>query len=228
MAIGEGAVKTVDVTKFLRKGGKRDFSGIRVDVKVLAKNSFGLMKDISAVFYKYSSSLISMKAWTSHKFREACFYVRIVVRDIADIGHIFEELEQIENVKEVYRVPYTKLYLSYAIAVVTGVVWFFHPLLLKIVDPTSILTDFISYAGVLALLVMAISVTSLIKNYIPYARRKKLIWALVFGIPLLGIATLFLELRLLDIQRDWLPIMIELVIIYFYLVKSFWELKKYS
>ncbi len=228
VAIGEGAVKTGDVTKFLRKKEKGDFSGMRVDVKVLAKNRFGLLKDISEVFYKHSSSLISMKAWTSHKFQKACFYVRIVVKDIADIGHIFDELEQIENVKEVYRVPYTKLYLAYAIAVVTGVVWFFHPLLLKVVDPASILTDFVSYAGVLSLLVMAITVTRLVKNHIPYARRKKLIWALVFGIPILGIVTLFFELKFLGIQRDWLPIMIELVIIYFYLVKSFWELKKYS
>ena len=62
----------------------------------------------------------------------------------------------------------------------------------------------------------------------PYARNKKLIWAVIIGIPILGILTLFLELRFLNIQRSWLPIIIELVIIYFYLVKSFWELKKYS
>lgn len=228
VAIGQGDVKAVDVTKLLRGEEKEDFSGMRVDVKVLAKNRFGLLKDISEIFYRYSSDLISVKAATSHELRDAYFYVKIIVKDIADIGHIFEELEQIESVKAVYRVPYGKLHLTYAIAFVTGIIWFFHPLLLKIVDPAGILTDLISYAGVLSLLVMAITVIRLIKNYIPYARSKKLIWALVFGIPILGIATLFLELRVLGIQRSWLPIMIELVIIYFYLVKSFWELKKYS
>lgn len=228
VAISEGDVKAVDITKLLESGKKKNFSGIRVDVKVLAKNRFGLLRDIYEIFYTYSSDMISLKGWSLNKKVDACFYVKIIVDDIADIGHIFDELEQIEDVKEVYRVPYGKLYLTYAIALLTGMVWFFHPLFLKIVDPASILTDIISYAGVLSLLVMAITVTRLIKNHIPYARNKKMIWALVFGIPILGIGTLFLELWLLGIQRDWLPIMIELVIIYFYLVKSFWELKKYS
>lgn len=228
IAIGEGLIKAVDVTRLVRKAEKKGVKGIRVDVKVLAKNRFGLLKDISEIFYQYSSDMISLKGWSTHKKKDACFYVKIIVKDIAEIGHIFEELEQIDDVKEVYRVPYGKLYFTYAIAFLTGFIWFFHPILLKIVNPAGILADLVAYTGVLSLLVMAVSVTRLIKNHIPYARSRKLIWAWVFGIPLLGIATLFLELRYLGIQRSWLPIMIELVIIYFYLVKSFWELKKYS
>jgi GTP diphosphokinase / guanosine-3',5'-bis(diphosphate) 3'-diphosphatase len=228
VAIGEGDVKAADVAKLLTAKKKQNFSGIRVDVKVLATNRFGLLRDISEIFYRYSSDIISLKGWSAHKNRDAAFYVKIVVKDIADIGHIFDELEQIEDVKEVYRVPYGKLYLVYTISVLAGAVWFFHPLMLKYVEPKSLWTHIVSYAGVLSLLVMAIFVTRLIKNHIPYARSKKMIWALVFGIPILGIGTLFLELWFLGIQRDWLPIMIELVIIYFYLVKSFWELKKYS
>ncbi len=227
-AIGEGRIKAVDVTKLFSKADKKDLSGIRLDVKVLARNRFGLLRDISEIFYRYSSNMISLKAWSLRKMKDACFYVKIVVKDIEDIGHIFDEIEQIDTVKSVYRVPYSKLYFSYFLIFVSGIVWFFHPLALKFLAPQKLMADVISYVGVLSLLVMAIFITRLIRNYIPYARNKKLIWAIVFGIPVLGISTLFLELRLLDIQRSWLPILIELVIIYFYLLKSFWELKRYS
>lgn len=234
IAIGEGDIKAIDVAKFLKRPDASDFSGIKVYIKILARNRFGLLRDISEICYKHSLDMISLKAWASHKLKDAYFHIEVVVKDLSNIANMFDELEQIDEILNVYRIPYKKLYFSYALIFITGVAWISHPFILnEIIKDTYIkeknyFVDITAYLGLFSFFVMTIFIINLIKNNVPYVRNKKILWILAFGIPVLGITTLFMELFYFGIQRSWFLIIIEIIIIYFYLVKSFLEIKKYS
>jgi hypothetical protein len=234
IAIAEGEIKPVKVVKLLKKPIKTDLPGIKIYVKILAKNRLRLLHDVSEIFYKYSLDLISFKAWASNKTQNSVFYIKCIVGDLEQIGHIFDELEQMEDIKQVYRISYTKLYFLYFSLILTGLIWLVHPFILNaghrfgFIVPNSFLSDLILYSGLFSLFIMVICLTIIIKNHIPYIRNRKPFWMAVFGIPILGVAFLFLEVSYLGITKNWIIILLELIILYFYLIKSFWEIKKSS
>ncbi len=234
IALAEGMVKSTDIIQFFKKTNNSDIQGVKANIKVLARNRFGLLRDVSEICYRHSIDMISIKAWASHKLKDAYFNVEIIVKDLSEIAHIFNELEQIDEVIAVYRIPYKKLYLSYFLIFITGLIWLSHPFILQaminsgLMERQSYFVDVMAYFGIFSFFMMIIFITSLLKNNVPYVRNKRYLWILAFGVPVLGIMTLVAELYYFGIQRSWLVIIIEVILIYFYLVKSFWEIKKYS
>ncbi|MEK7547323.1 MAG: RelA/SpoT family protein, partial [Patescibacteria group bacterium] len=116
VAIGEGEVNAGDIAKEIsdnyryagrfkaKNNGKQLKKGFKVFLKVVAKNRFGLLKDISEVLYKDVLDMYSLKGWASKYEEDAYFTTEILVDDLATISHIFDELYQIEGVRYVYRI----------------------------------------------------------------------------------------------------------------------------
>lgn len=223
-AIGEGGVRGLDIVKIIKKPQKK---GIKIRVKVLAKNRFGLLKDISKVFYEHASDMTYVKAWASHLNEDAFFELKVVVNDLESIGKIFDELAQIDDVRYVYRVSNRGIFLTYFLSGLTGLLWIFHPFVIQyIAVREAIPADSFWYniainIGLLVLLSMVLFVTRIMKKYFPLTRNKKTLWLIAFTVPAIALITLFAELFYFNLKMSWLAVLIEVSIVYLFLGISF-------
>ncbi|MBT4917458.1 bifunctional (p)ppGpp synthetase/guanosine-3',5'-bis(diphosphate) 3'-pyrophosphohydrolase, partial [Candidatus Peregrinibacteria bacterium] len=236
IAVGEGSVNAIDMVRAVRKNGvqKRKTSTEQIiNIKVIAKNRFGLLRDISDVFYKYALDMRSLKGWASSHLADAEFNAQIVVADLRTLASIFDELEQIDDVKQVHRVSYKIVYGAYALIATSVITWLVHPFILSAFLRTDfsvtnrIMSNVIIYSAMFVMLLLVLSITHMMKNYIPYVRNRKLIWFWAFGIPVFAVITLLIDLIYFDFDLSWIALLVEMGIIYTYLIFSYISFKRY-
>ena len=230
IAIGEGNLKSVDVVKSL---SNKNYDGIKVNLKIVAKNRFGLLKDIYDILYRYSVDMYYLKGYASKKEEEAYFSVQIVVDDIENIEKLFHELEKMDGFKYVQRVSYVGVYFTYLFAIFTIALWVLHPLLIPFVADIPIaknsafffnaILDF----GLFILFLCVFYLTNITKKFFPIVRNKKMFLAFSMGMPILASMLLLCELFYLDLDLSWITLTIEIVMIYVYLGFSFVNFRKY-
>ena len=235
VAVGEGDIKAFDVANLFKKKKKlkrRSIKGgIKVNIKINAVNSLGLIRKILRPIYKYALDMHYFKAWSSNKNEDAYFNASVVVRDLADVGYIFDELEQIDEVKFVCRVPSNILYLSYFLIFFTGLTWLLHPLIFRyllkfdFIQNNPVFTFLVNF-GLFCLFVVVLFLTNVAKNYLPYIRNKKRLWLLAFGVPAIAIASLVIDIVYFKFKLSWWAVFIELILIYALLTWSLFSLKK--
>jgi len=229
IAIGEGEIKAVDIVKLITRPSRRGLffrsrpGGVRVNAKIVARNRFGLLRDISDICYKYSSDMTYLKGWSSKDRQDAYFTVQILVNDISAVSKIFEELEQLDEVMHVYRISSKGIFLTYVLSISIATFWIVHPLLLaRVQDSWNV------YLGLFFLLGTVLYLNQVIKRYFPIVRNKTALWIFAFSLPAVSVLTLLVEVVYFDLTLSWLAIMIEMIIIYGYLALSFYNLRKVS
>ena len=105
---------------------------------------------------------------------------------------------KIDGVKDVYRIPYRAVYLTYGLILLTGVVWIFHPFLLHWLSETdaamqnAFMFNFLINTGLFGLLLLILYINNLIKNHLPHIRNKGLAWIVWFRMPALAFFTFLL------------------------------------
>ncbi|OGJ42159.1 hypothetical protein A3I58_03715 [Candidatus Peregrinibacteria bacterium RIFCSPLOWO2_02_FULL_39_10] len=239
IAIGEGEVNAGDIAQEIsdnyryagrfkaKNNEKQEKKGFKVFLKVVAKNRFGLLKDISEVLYKDVLDMYSLKGWASRYEEDAYFTTEILVDDLATISHIFDELYQIEGVRYVYRVTSKGIFLLYFSSILTSLIWIFHPLFLytiggsDFVQDYTVTVDIIVYSLLFSLLFMILYLTNVIKNYFPLIRNKRLLWIFTFSLPLIAMTVFILEMIYFDLDLSIFGLILELVLIYAYIGLSY-------
>ncbi|MBI4975623.1 bifunctional (p)ppGpp synthetase/guanosine-3',5'-bis(diphosphate) 3'-pyrophosphohydrolase [Candidatus Peregrinibacteria bacterium] len=227
--IGEGNVRAIDVVKEIKKPHLQQ---VTLNLKIVAKNRFGLLRDIYEVLYKYSSNMNYLKGWAAHKYEDAYFSVQIVLDSMDVVGKIFDELEQIDGIKYVYRISYAGVYLTYFLALITVALWVMHPIVLRIfsdlqlIDYHSIVYQIITNAGLLVLFGLVLYLTHVTKKYFPLARNKTTLWIFAFSLPILATIPLLVEILYFKLELSWIAILIEIAMVYAYLGISFVTFKK--
>ena len=222
VALGEGDINAVDVVKAIKKNELKK-KGIKVIVKVVCENKFGLLKEITDIFYRNSLDMNYLKGYASDKQAEAYFTVRVVVDDLGSIGRIFDELAQIPSVKYVYRISSKGLWLTGSALVGTGLLWILHPFALQFYSEQY---PAVVNLSLLLLFVAVLSSTGIVKKYFPYERNKKTLWIVAFAVPLLALLALAFQIFYLDLRLSWLAMALELAMIYAYLGVSFVNFQK--
>ena len=232
-AIGTGDLKAIDVVKALKKPSKKSLEeGIKVNIKVVASNRFGLMREVSRIFYKHSLDMTHLKAWTSSGLEDAFFTYQIRIADLETLTHLFQELEQMDDIKYVTRIHNNILYLSYSLIALTGILWISHPFIWQLLIRSSwvkfdrAIANFIAYSALFMLFMMVMLITKIMRRYIPYIRNRKLLWGFAFGVPVLAVASLMIDLLYFDFNLNWVALLVEIFIVYLYLAISFYNLKK--
>lgn len=243
-AVGSGDLKAVDVVRhtygnykyinrFLnKKSGESEDDRIKVHVKVVAKDRFGLLREISEVLYKRASDIYTFKGWTPKSDENAYFTVTVAMDGVEEIRPMFDELERVEGVSHVYRISYKGLVLFYLMMVLGVVLWVVHPYILDaalssnsaIVSPMEV--NFIMTLGLFGLFLLMVYLTGIVRKYFPIIRNKKRFWILSFLVPVIAVATLGLEVFLAKLQLSWTMVFLETMIIYTYLGMSFLSYKK--
>jgi len=230
IAIGEGNLKAIDVVKSLTN---KNYDGIKVNLKIVATNRFGLLKDIYDILYRYSVDMYYIKGYASRKQEEAYFSVQIVVDDIENVEKIFHELEKMDGFKYAQRVSYFGVYFTYAFAIFTIALWVVHPLLIPFVNDLSVaknsnvVFNAIVDSGLLVLFLCVFYLTNITKKFFPVVRNKKMFLAFSMGMPILASVLLLAELFYLDLQLSWVTLIIEIAMIYAYLGFSFVNFRRY-
>lgn len=241
IAVGEGDVRAVDIVKSLNtKNGKDYFEnkdeeskkGIEVSLKIMAKNRFGLLRDIADVLYRNVLDMYSLKGWASKYEEDAFFTSELLVADYETVSQLFDELDQIEGVVSVCRISTKGLWTFRIAAAFTALAWIMHPFILKLISVSAfhesypVVSNVFIYFGLFFLIFIVLYLTSLIQKYFPFARRRKLPWILVFSLPLLATATLFVELFYFKLELSLLVICIEIIVIYAYIVMNYINFRK--
>jgi GTP diphosphokinase / guanosine-3',5'-bis(diphosphate) 3'-diphosphatase len=237
-AIGSGEIKASRTLKLFDKSNngltKASDKGLRVLVKIVAKNRFGLVRDIYDVFYDNIVDMYVLKGWASKQEEFAYFSADIKVDDLKTISYLFDELEQIEDVQTVYRVTKKGQFLLYFAFAMTSIAWIGHPFFLRILatsDQTIVPESFVTlllYVGGVFLIAMLYWLNSIVNKYFPAVRtaNKTLGWAITFLVPILGIGALALETIYYEFHLNWTIVAFELLGIYAYLLMNYRNYRK--
>ncbi len=217
--------------KFVEKYSKNE-KGLKIYIKIVSKNRFGLLRDISEILYKYAMDMYSLKGWASKYDVDAYFTANILVKDLDTVSKIFDELEQIDDVTAVYRISLKGLWSIYTGALLIIFIWIFHPFVFSLIQNWELQNQYpatpqLVLYGILILLVsMVLYLNHLIKKYFPFVRNKKMIWTIAFTIPLLAITTLAVEVIYFNLDLSLNIIFIEIALIYSYLFISYKNFKR--
>ncbi|MBU1151914.1 RelA/SpoT family protein [Patescibacteria group bacterium] len=204
-SIGEGTLKPLDIVKILKNNGSRSLWWKKVDnepskcdkivtFKVLCVNRFGLSKDIFSIVYTHAKDVIFFKGWTGHANKNAYYSIKVVVDDMDRISHIFEELEQLENVKSVYKISAIGRRFFYSASALIFIFWIIHPRLFAYVVKIGqsgrfpVLADLVVLITGLLLIFSVFFIIKLIKTYYPTFRNSSLLYFLYFSSSLFAIS----------------------------------------
>ena len=228
-AISEGEIRTTDISRYVSSAAFKKLDGqpVRVNLRIVAKNRFGLLRDISEVLYKNVLDLFSLKGWASKYEVDAFFNVEILVPDLETVSHIFDELEQVDGVTGVYRLSNKGIFLFSLVASLTAIFWIGHGYIIKLitVSPLSIehplIADFMIYFGLLILITAVLFMRNLAQKYFPLMRKRKLLWIITFLIPIAATAVLFQETVYFGLELSWITTLVEICFIYVYLLISY-------
>lgn len=233
IVIGEGEIKASDIVGLVEGGGKMSIAkGIRINIKISAKNRFGLMRDISEVLYKHALDMYSLKGWASRYEVDAYFTAELLVKDALTISKLFDELEQIEEVLFVHRVSHKGMVLFYVATCLVIAAWIMHPFILRFASETSFrnnypkLATIMLYGGFCLIFFAIFYLANIVKKYFPIVRNKKLLWVGVFSLPILAIGMLAVEIFVFKLDLSWLVILVEILAIYGYLGLNYSSFKK--
>jgi RelA/SpoT family (p)ppGpp synthetase len=241
VAIGSGEIKAVNVLKALKTIDRR-FSialenkkkqGIEVELRISAKNRFGLLKDISEVFYRHVLDLEVIHAWTSNNSENGHLKVRALVADIEDLSKIFEELEQFKEVYSIYRVSNKGTWLVYAISVLAIGAWAVHSTILQYLlgafhQQNDLLTDVLLFSGFCVMIFTLLYLTTVINRYFPLARTKAKLWVISSIIAISALVVLFFEMEYFNFHLSIGFTAVLSAITVGYLSFSYFSMKKFK
>lgn len=228
-AISEGSIRTADIARYVERSAFTKSSGhpVRVNLRIVAKNRFGLLRDISEVLYKNVLDIFSLKGWASKYEVDAFFSVEILVTDLETVSHIFDELEQVDGVTGVYRLSNKGIFLFSLVASLTAILWIGHGYIIKLITTSSfsvdhpMVADFLIYLGLLVLIIAVLFMRNLAQKYFPLMRNRKFLWILTFLIPVAATLVLFEETVYFDLQLSWVITLVEIFFVYAYLLISY-------
>ncbi len=238
LAVGEGEIKSGTIIRALGDDwpgyfSKNNNEPFEIDFKVVAKNRNGLLRDVTDVVYQTATDISFTKGWVSRSSDEAFFSLRVTVASIEDARKIFSELEQIEDVKRVYRVSRKGVVLFSTATFFAALVWILHPVLIRgFVNSTFALTNpgktnFLIYCLLFGLLSILIYLNNILKRYFPMFRNKLPLWAFTFAVPLISTASLAMEIIFSKLNLSWFVLFGEMLVIYVYLGISYRNLRKF-
>lgn len=245
IAVAEGEVKASEVVKILDTFGESympnfmritDYEklkeGIKVDFIILAKDKFGLLKDVADIVYRYAVNMYFVKARSVPATNDAEISMQVLVNDLETVSHIFDELEQVDGVKSVYRFSRKRMYLFWSWSFLVSLLWISHPWILRYLHNSGfalkhpLITHFFVVSIVFILVFLVILLTNLRKKYFPMVRNKKGLWIVAFSIPLIAMITLGIELFFFKVQLGFLTLSLEILLIYLYLAISYNNYRK--
>ncbi|PIR55210.1 (p)ppGpp synthetase [Candidatus Peregrinibacteria bacterium CG10_big_fil_rev_8_21_14_0_10_36_19] len=231
MLIGEGHFRSIDIVKAVQHSLKYD-ENIKVTLKIVADNRFGLLKDVYAVLYEHVSDITFLKAWTSRKQKEAYFTIKVSLSDVSKVARLFSELEQIQGINHVYRISNRALMTIWGLSFITATIWILHPLATSYFLKSDfflenrIISEWILNSTLLLLFLSIFYLTTLVRKYFPIIRNKKRLWLIIFSIPSLAMTVLFMEMFYFELQLSWFTVLVEVALIYAYLTRNFMSFSK--
>lgn len=239
IAVGGGEFRSVNILKALKNSYNKFNSvldnkkkeGIHVEIHITAKNRFGLLKDISSVFYKHVLDMLVLKAWTKNHSEIAHFKICALVSSLEDVSRIFEELEQSDDVYSVYRSSRKGFLLLLAFSFIALIAWMIHPFILQNLLASHyvqypFLVDISLFIGLTGLIMMLILMHSILNRYFPLARNQKKLWVFAAVASVTAIILIFFELEALHYKFSKILSLIIGLTILLYFGKSYFKIRR--
>ncbi len=228
VAIGEGNLQTSNVISIFKKQPDCKQKSLKwISIKIVAKNRFGLMKDIYEVLYKYADDMNAFKGWASKASTMAYFNTNIAIRNDRSVSKIFYELRRIDSVLNVYKISRKGLWLSLAIGVLLAAIWVMHPMLIRIAIKSSlgeqypVLTNYLVHLGLISVFGALLFYVKLVDKFFPIMRNKRELWFTIFALPIVTTIMLAMEVFYFKLSLSWPILFMEMLFIYLYLVLNY-------
>jgi hypothetical protein len=225
------ALKNVD-KKFSGALENKRKQGMHIELRITAKNRFGLLRDVSSIFYRHVLDLMFLSASTSNNSETAYFKVEALVADITDVSRIFEELEQFEDVYSVYRVSDKGMFRLLASSIIAVIVWVAHPFILRFSlqyrpdSDSAIIADILLFLGLSSLFAVLLILNSVVKRYFPLVRNKRHVLVISTIVSIVALALVFFELKFFDFPLSEFFISVLGLFVVFYFGFSYIKLRR--
>ncbi len=233
-AVAEGEIQTDDVIGHVDGSGLKNLNGkpIRIDLRIVAKNRFGLLREISEILYNNVLDMYSLKGWASKYETDAFFSAEILITNLDVLSHIFDEIEQVEGVTGIYRLSTKGITLFTITSSMAALLWIAHGFIIRTLSQSSLMlghpwiTDFLIYLGLFLMIVAVLLVRNLAQKYFPFMRNRRLLWMISFILPVVASTVLFFEMIYFDLKLNWITTLIEVVFVYAYLLMNYIHFRK--
>ncbi len=242
-AIGSGQIKASTIIGFInlynkKKHGSDDIlkksykDGVRINIRIIAKNRSGLMEDLTKIIYPYALFIFNFKCSASNHEKNALFSADIFIDNLSSLSRLSQKIEQLKDVVCVYSVPKKTLWTISILTLLTASFWIFHPFFFHFVyeklllDFNSLLGKIIIYGSLFVLIIAVLSITSIFKKYFPYVRHRKRLYIVSFLVPLLAATALVAEILFFKTPLNLTIIFIQILLIYAYLFINIFGEKK--
>ncbi len=229
-ALGEGTIEARDVMKSMDVYGGKKIGDINLNLKIIARNRFGLSRDIHDVLYRNIVDMKFFKGWYSAQTNRAYFLTEVTVESLADTGKLFQEIEQVESVVAVYKTSKRAMWSFVFLACLVALVWVAHPLALSFIAGSQFylenvfLMNIALYVALMLIFTLVLITSNLVEKFFPEMRGRRIVSTVVFLLPVLAVGTLALEVFYLGLRIDWAIIGLEIFFLYLYLG---WNYRKY-
>lgn len=208
VAIGEGEIKTSDVLKVVRHNKNfrlniesRKEKSYKINLRITAKNRFGLLQDITSIIYRYVDDVTYVKGWASKSNEYAYYDIQIVVDKLETVSQVFNELEQFDDIYGVYPVYYKGLFLFIFSSLITTAAWLINPFILDYYINQGVIVTYGGFSNIflcvdMGILMFLLLYTSrILKQYFPSMRNKLLFWRATSALAVFGLVVLFIQLQ---------------------------------
>lgn len=205
-AIGGGEIKTSDILKVIRINKKfkpeiqiKKEKMYRINLRITAKNRFGLLQDITSIIYRYVDDVTYVKGWASKSNEYAYYDIQVIVSKLETISHIFNELEQFDDIYSVYPVYHRGIFLVISSCIVTILFWATNPFILEygvnkgIFKIDYVLSNILLFIDSGILMFVLLYTSTIIKKYFPTMRNKMVHWITTSALTVIGLMILFRE-----------------------------------
>lgn len=242
LAIGEGTLATLDFinTIYSNKTGAK-FSHLKVwenpiadndeikpvTIRIVAKNTVGLMQRISKVIAEHNINIIKADGRTSPWTGDFVCKVIVGVSNYVQVSKLFVSLEQIEGLKSVERLFWQRKLAFIVGSSLTFAIWAAHPFILHYinndlansVDP--FFAEALHYIGIFMLFMMVFSLKSLTQRSFPELRETNTFWVLTFTVSAFALITLLAEIYFFKLNFPWVILFGLILMVFAYLTAEY-------
>lgn len=242
-AIGEGAVKPVDVLNELYPNKRATLSYLKllegsstkrseertttVSIKIVSRDAVGQLEKILKVASNLNINILRTNAYISKWSGNFVCRLVVTLNTFSQVSELFENLEQISGVKKVTRVFWQRKIFFIFGSMLTFVVWAIHPFVLHYItvnfnnEQHPYLSGILLYFGIFMLFMMVFLLKSLTQRSFPELRETTTFWVMSYLLSTFALITLFAEIYFFRLTFNWVFIFGLIILIFAYLTSEY-------
>ena len=233
VAVTEGSIEPLKIVTFLIsqpkkfRNKKKNTEMIKIELIITAEDAIGRYHKILSVISDLGINMISTKANIKAEKKEFDSKLLLEIPNLMVLRKLFLRLKELNWIKKVKRVFWTKRLLFYSMSALTFFVWLIHPFFINYLSKLGANNNLLYSSSIILGLSLLLLIMSLLKKVFTQNLYKiselMLFGGIIFVLNIIAIATIAFEFLYLDLNIGWLTTFLVFLFLIFHLV---WDIIK--